>query len=110
MRPATTRLLYISLLSVGLAACGSGDNSTGGSLIQNPAMKAASYGPSDLLATLGGGDVGQLLLQLAFSPKCSIDIFIWNTNTVGGGGEPTTASRDVDGSHALGRLLQGRDR
>jgi len=91
------------IFAVLLSGCGSNsdddkDGGTGtaapvrGSLVQNPPSKLATYSPTELLATLGGGDLGQLLLQLAFNPKCTIDVHQLQYNTVGAGGEPTTAS------------------
>jgi predicted esterase len=84
-----------------LVACGGGDQggmqtSAGipqrGALLQNPPEMIASYSVADLLAQLAGSDVGKLLLQLAYTPKCAINVYHLEYETVGGVSEPTTAS------------------
>jgi predicted esterase len=47
---------------------------------------------ADLLAQLAASDVGELVLQLAYTPKCAIDVYHLEYETVGGAAEPTTAS------------------
>jgi dipeptidyl aminopeptidase/acylaminoacyl peptidase len=51
-----------------------------------------SYSTSNLLAILGGTDVGKELLSLTYTPKCSFDIYQLQYETVGGQGEAATAS------------------
>jgi hypothetical protein len=68
-----------------LSACNSGgkDNASGsgstppqrGALLTMPPTRLASYSTGDILALLGVNDVGQELLSLAYSPKCSIDVY-----------------------------------
>jgi hypothetical protein len=55
-------------------------------------MKAASYSTGDLLALVGGSDVGKVLLSLAYTPKCSLDVYQLSYQTVGGQNEPAKAS------------------
>lgn len=62
-----------------------------GQLLQSP-QKTGSYTVADLLSALSGNsDAGQLL-NLAFSPLCSVDVYHLEYETVGGQGEATTAS------------------
>jgi predicted esterase len=84
-----------------LVACGGADQNTTptpattpqrGALLQSPPVMLASYSVADLLAQLAGSDVGKLVLQLAYTPKCAIDIYHLEYETVGGASEPTTAS------------------
>jgi alpha/beta superfamily hydrolase len=82
-----------------LAACHSHDkgsltpsNPTGrGSLIGSP-TKTGTYSPSDLLSSLTGDPLGKLLLQLTFSPTCTVNVYHVDYQTVGGAGESTQAS------------------
>jgi predicted esterase len=55
-------------------------------------MLLASYSVAGLLAQLAGSDVGKPLLPLAYTPKCAIDVYQLEYETVGGASEPTTAS------------------
>ena len=87
-----------------LAACGAGGgngvapSSPGpatpqrGSLIQSPVQKVASYSPSDVLALLGVSTLGQTLLQTAYSPFCTIDVYHIEYETVDPSGNLTPAS------------------
>lgn len=90
-------ILGVSLLA---SACGGGQGvsppqvlPTGrGHLINNPPTKLGSFSVSDLLSRLSGGQMGQDLIKLAFSPTCSVDTYHLEYDTVGGKGEATTAS------------------
>ncbi|MEP7246531.1 MAG: prolyl oligopeptidase family serine peptidase, partial [Gammaproteobacteria bacterium] len=89
-----------------LAACGgsSDDNNDGGTapppaasptrgtLTTTPPTLLKSYGTADLLLILGGSDAGQALLDLALAPKCGVDAYQIQYNTVGAKGESATAS------------------
>jgi hypothetical protein len=83
-----------------LVACGGGKNSAPaptatpprGALLQSPPARLASYSVADLLAQLAVSDVGKLLLQLAYTPQCAIDVYQLKYETVGGASEPTSAS------------------
>jgi len=63
-----------------------------GQLLNNPPPKLASYSTSDLLSKLSGSDLVQDLVELTYSPTCSVDVYHLQYETVGGKGEPTTAS------------------
>ena len=95
---ALPRLAAILLLS---ACGGAGDNampSAGGptpqrgALLQSPPTKLSSHSIADLLAKLANSDTGKLLLQLPFTPKCAIDVYALQYQTVGALAEATTAS------------------
>jgi hypothetical protein len=62
-----------------------------GQLISTPTL-VASYGPSDLVALLGGNDLGKALLQLAVSPVCTIAVYHMEYQTVDPAGNLTPAS------------------
>ena len=84
-----------------LAACGHDhDNAppavtptapTRGQLLSTPTM-AGSYSAADLLSLLSSDPLGKLLLQLAFSPTCTVNVYHMEYETVGGAGEATAAS------------------
>src|ERR1700733_7309510 len=84
-----------------LAACGHGDDNappavtpaapTRGQLLNTPTM-AGSYSASDLLSMLISDPLGKELLQLTFSPTCTVNVYHMEYETVGGAGEATTAS------------------
>ena len=72
-----------------LAACGGG----GGSSTQVLAFKKVSSMSSSALATqLSLDPVGQMALNIAGTPKCGVDYYSYQYQTVGGQGESTTAS------------------
>ncbi len=84
-----------------LVACGGADQNAApapastpprGTLLQSPPALVASYSVADLLAQLAGNDVGKLLLPLAYTPQCAINVYQLEYETVGGASEPTTAS------------------
>jgi hypothetical protein len=62
-----------------------------GALLSTPTL-VASYSDNDLLALLGGSDVGKVLLSLAYTPKCSLDVYQLSYETVGGQNESAKAS------------------
>ncbi len=63
-----------------------------GQLIDNPPNKVATYAPSDLLALLGGSDLGKTFLQLAYTPKCTITVYHLTYQTSDPKGSLTPAS------------------
>jgi hypothetical protein len=63
-----------------------------GALLVAPAPLVKSYSPNDLLALLGGSDLGKELLSLAYTPKCGLDVYQLTYETVGGKGEAAKAS------------------
>jgi poly(3-hydroxybutyrate) depolymerase len=93
-----------ALVAFTLAACGGGSstgetaNTSGspGSLIFNPPLRIASVTAADFTASLATTASGRQLLTLlrsaAILPVCGIDFHYIQYNTVGGAGEPTTAS------------------
>lgn len=97
----TTHLLPVLAVATLLAACGGGhDNApsspaattpTRGQLLATPTM-AGSYSAADLLSLLSSDPLGKLLLQLTFSPTCTVNVYHMQYETVGGAGEATTAS------------------
>src|ERR1700733_12455224 len=92
------QLLPVLAVATLLAACGSGhDNApsttppTRGQLLSTPTM-SGSYSAADLLSLLSSDPLGKLLLQLTFSPTCTVNVYHMEYETVGGAGEATTAS------------------
>lgn len=63
-----------------------------GDLLTSPPTKLASYTPSDLLAALGGNDIGKALVSLTVSPVCTVDVYQLSYQTVGATSESVTAS------------------
>jgi hypothetical protein len=100
----STRLLACFSILAGLAACtrgGSGSTTTGtssssgstqrGQLLGQPTL-LATYDPSAVLALLTDDSLGAELLQLSYSPTCSVNVYHLEYETVGAVNEPTTAS------------------
>jgi predicted esterase len=93
---------FVGLLAAFVVvACGGSDQNAGqtstgtparGALLMSPPVMLASYSAADLVAQLAGNGVGKLLLQLAYTPKCAINVYQLEYETVGGKSEPTTAS------------------
>ena len=89
------------LLAIFLAACGKGDDNapstppsttpTRGQLLSTPTV-SGSYSAADLLSMLTSDPLGKELLQLTFSPTCTVMVYHMKYETVGGAGEATTAS------------------
>ncbi len=63
-----------------------------GQLLQSPPAQTGSYSVSDLLSLLSGDSDAAQLLQLAFTPACTVTVYHMEYETVGGKGEATTAS------------------
>jgi len=87
-------------VAAALTAChGSHDGSmsqtqsspTRGQLIGTP-TQTGSYSPSDLLSQLTGDPLGKELLQLTFTPTCTVTVYHMEYQTVGGANESTAAS------------------
>jgi hypothetical protein len=103
MRTRSRWLLPLVLLVL-LASCGGSDSSGQGStspppatpqrgaLIDNPPQKVASYSPTQLLALLGGTDLGKTFLQLSYTPECSVTVYHLTYDTVDPKGNITPAS------------------
>src|SRR5215469_7516875 len=105
MRSTLTRSsLAVALIAAWLlTSCSSNNNEspptmtpstepTRGTLIVNPPAKVASYTTGDLISLLGVDSLGKYLVELAYTPACSIDVYQLQYNTIGGKGESTTAS------------------
>lgn len=104
----TLRFVSCLLLATCLAACrwGGKDNASDsasaptppasgpkrGDLLTTPPQLVASYSTDQLLGVLTGSDVGKTLLSLAYTPKCSLNIYQLSYETVGGKGEAAKAS------------------
>src|SRR5438105_2416774 len=97
----TIHLLPVLAVATLLAACGSGHDNAPSSPAQTTptrgqllgmATMAGSYSASDLLSMLSSDPLGKLLLQLTFSPTCTVNVYHMDYETVGGAGEATTAS------------------
>jgi len=97
---STKSLVLAALAALVLAACGGGSSSTSGAssstqagaLIYNPPFRVASVNATDFAASLGATSSGQSLLEVAGAPKCGIDFYYFQYQTVGAKGEQTTAS------------------
>src|SRR5579871_6169769 len=89
-----------ALLAVGLLGCKSDDNLldllTGvparGTLLTTPPVLVGTYSTADLLASVTADPVAAELLSLAYSPKCSIDVYQLDYETVGANGEAASSS------------------
>lgn len=105
MDPKMIQMLRNSLSAavplVLLAACGGGGSMdpgvTGGppprgTLLQSPAQLLSTVTTSTLLTELNAGTANQQVLALSGSPVCDVLMYHIEYETVGGSGEPTTAS------------------
>jgi dienelactone hydrolase len=63
-----------------------------GDVVNGPPTMVGSYSPTDLLAILGGNELGQTLLQLAYTPICTITVYHLSYETVDPAGNLTVAS------------------
>src|SRR3984893_17246909 len=100
MRPVKCSAFFVAVLA--LAACGGGGNSGGGNAggAGAPARGALLQSPPQLLSTVTSPTLllelnaatNQQLLSLSGNPVCDILIYDIRYATVGGAGEPTTAS------------------
>src|SRR5690348_10440652 len=112
----TIRLSSVLAAAITVAACGGHDNAssmqpsaptpTRGQLVGTPAM-TGSYSPSDLLSDLTSDPLGKLLLQLTFTPTCSVNVYHYDYQTVGGAGESTQASAALMVPTGSGGSCQG---
>jgi acetyl esterase/lipase len=108
MRSAKTSCLS-ALAAVLLAACGGGSGSSStpanttvmaGALVYNPPLRVGSVTAADFTANLQANaqtsasakQLLQLLTSSALLPVCGVDFHYIQYYTVGGAGEPTTAS------------------
>src|SRR5579883_2278199 len=63
-----------------------------GQLLSSPPAEIGSYAAADLLGLLGVSTLGKELLQLAYSPACTVNVYQLQYETVGAQNEPATAS------------------
>jgi len=86
-----------------LSSCGGGDGNTPASTPPPPPATTqrgalldmhtvTSLEPSALLSLLANSDLGQLVLQLAYVPKCTITVYQLDYETVDARGTPTPSS------------------
>jgi predicted esterase len=93
--------LGIGSFLVMTAACSHRDNASAtppaagpqrGQLTQTPPTLTGTYTPAALSTLLAGDAVGKFLLNLAYSPKCTISVYHLEYETVDGGGALVTTS------------------
>ncbi|MFC4311406.1 alpha/beta hydrolase family protein [Steroidobacter flavus] len=98
MLPRTWPLLIVVVLFASAAHVGDSFAQTTpgvperGQLLENPPPQLGFYSPSDLISHITDGTVSRWLLRWTFSPRCSVVVYQLRYGTVGGQGEPTTAS------------------
>jgi alpha/beta superfamily hydrolase len=94
MTPGTRSLLVIALwLHVGASFPQTSTTTPQrGQLLENPPAQLGVYTPSDLISKITDGTISRWLLRNAFSPHCSVAVYHLRYETIGGQGEPTTAS------------------
>lgn len=97
------RVLPVLFVVTWLSACGNGDDeempppSGSGTVparadLVSPPTKVGSYSANDVLARVAPSLNGELILNLAGSPTCGIDVYSFHYHTLGGANEATTAS------------------
>jgi hypothetical protein len=99
------RTLVAMVAAVALSACGGNNDSATpapmtpvlqrGDVVNGPPMKVGTYAPSDLLTLLGANELGQIFLQLAYTPVCTITVYHLEYETVDPAGNLTVASGAV---------------
>ncbi|HTV77284.1 MAG TPA: prolyl oligopeptidase family serine peptidase [Steroidobacteraceae bacterium] len=92
-------LLLTAALACALSGCGMDSISAGpdqasgrGTLLYDPPARLASLNAATFTASLDASSSGAQLLQVAGTPACGVDFYYIQYNTVGGKGEPATAS------------------
>jgi alpha/beta superfamily hydrolase len=63
-----------------------------GELLTNPPQLLGTYTGTGLIDNATDGAITRWLLKRTFSPRCSVNVYQLQYETVGGAGEPTTAS------------------
>lgn len=63
-----------------------------GQILENPPPQLGLYTPADLISKITDGTISRWLLRRTFSPQCSVAVYQLRYGTIGGQGEPTTAS------------------
>lgn len=98
MRTAPRWLMKVTLALAGVTCAGATFAQTleapplRGTLLESPPQKLGSYTPNDLVSSVTDGYISQWLLEHTFAPECTVDVYQLKYQTVGGAGEPTTAS------------------
>lgn len=115
--PLLTAAALLTAATAGLVACHATVNASSGSsmtsppqegqLLQSPS-KTGSYSVSDLLSMLSGDPDAAQLLQLTFTPTCSVTVYHLQYQTVGGQGESATASGALMVPGGIGSSCQGQ--
>lgn len=98
-----------------LVACGGSSGSSGSTTPPPPPQRGdllkatlvASYSVADLVEQLADNDVAKLLLPLAYTPQCAVDVYHIEYETVGGASEATTASGALMISTGTGSACSG---
>jgi hypothetical protein len=99
----TQRIFFTLLAVAALNGCGGKDDDSAtpapmpptvqrGDVVNGPPTKVGTYAPTDLLALLGGNELGQTLLQLAYTPLCTITVYHLSYETVDPAGNLTLSS------------------
>jgi pimeloyl-ACP methyl ester carboxylesterase len=63
-----------------------------GQLLESPPALLGVYSVSDLISKITDGTISRWLLRRTFTPQCAVAVYQLRYGTVGGLGEPTTAS------------------
>jgi len=82
-----------SLSGMSLSSSSSSSSSGRGQVVSNAQL--GSYSQADLLSLLGASTLGQELQTLSYNPLCTVNVFHLEYQTIGGKGEPTSASAAV---------------
>jgi Prolyl oligopeptidase family len=92
-------ILVAGALAMALTGCGTDSPTAGttpstarGTLLYDPPLRIASLTAATFTASLNANPSGAQLLEVAGPPTCGVDFYYIQYNTVGGKGEPTTAS------------------
>lgn len=90
---------FVSVIAFAIGACTAGagysaDQANPGESVLRDGVwtLTASLSLEELSERLGGFEEGQWTLRMAGSPVCSVDVYHYEYETVGGHGEPVTAS------------------
>jgi alpha/beta superfamily hydrolase len=85
-------LVILGLLGFHIGSAIAQNTPLRGQLLTNPPPLLGTYTGSGLIDSATDGAVTRWLLNRLFSPRCSINVYQLQYETVGGAGEPTTAS------------------
>jgi hypothetical protein len=101
MREPTPKAAALAALILGTVACQHGNNDASsvtpstpqrGTLLQTPPTLVKTYSPSAMLGQLIGSELGQVLLQLTYTPICNVSVYHLEYETVDPSGALTPAS------------------